>query len=104
MPFVIRPLEQEVCDKVQRTCVKTDKKGNSEFDRFKYVDEITAAAVVFPDLKNADLQKAYGVLGEVKLLKKMLYTNDYNALVEAVQDLSGMDDDFDDLKNDAKNE
>ena len=40
MPFVIRPLEQEVCDKVQRTCVKTDKKGNSEFDRFKYVDEL----------------------------------------------------------------
>ena len=104
MPFVIRPLEQEVCDKVQRTCVKTDKKGNSEFDRFKYVDEITAAAVVFPDLKNADLQKVYGVLGEVKLLKKMLYTNEYNALVEAVQDLSGMDDNFDDLKNDAKNE
>lgn len=101
---MIRPLEQEVCDKVQRTCVKTDKNGNSEFDRFKYVDEITAAAVVFPDLKNADLQKVYGVLGEVKLLKKMLYTNEYNALVEAVQDLSGMDDDFDDLKNDAKNE
>ena len=41
VPFVIRPLEQEVCDKVQRTCVKTDKKGNSEFDRFKYVDELT---------------------------------------------------------------
>ena len=41
-----------------------------EFDRFKYVDEITAAAIVFPDLKNVDLQKAYGVLGEVKLLKK----------------------------------
>ena len=40
MPFVIRPLEQEICDKVQRTCVKSDKKGNSEFDRFKYVDEL----------------------------------------------------------------
>ena len=104
MPLVIRPLEQEICDKVQRTCVKSDKKGNSEFDRFKYVDEITAAAIVFPDLKNVDLQKAYGVLGEVKLLKKMLYTNEYNALVEAVQDLSGMDDDFNDLKDDVKNE
>ena len=104
MPFVIRPLEQEVCDKVQRTCVKTDKKGNSEFDRFKYVDEITSAAVVFPALKNAYMQKPYGFLGEVNLLKKMLYTNEYNALVEAVQDLSGMDDDFDDLKNDVKNE
>lgn len=68
------------------------------------MDEITAAAIVFPDLKNVDLQKAYGVLGEVKLLKKMLYTNEYNALVEAVQDLSGMDDDFNDLKDDVKNE
>lgn len=104
MPFVIRPLEQEICDKIQRGCVKTDKKGNSVFDRIKYVDEITVAAVVFPDLKSAELQKAYGVLGEARLLKKMLYTNEYNALIEAVQELSGMDDDFDDLKNDAKNE
>lgn len=104
MPFVIRPLEQEVCDKIQRACIKTNKKGNSEFDRIRYVDEITAEAVVFPDLKNAELQKAYGVLGEVKLLRKMLYTNEYNALIDAVQELSGMDDDFDELKNDAKNE
>ena len=103
MPFVIRPLEQEICDKIQRACVKTKKKGTSEFDRIRYVDEITAEAVVFPDLKNAELQKAYGVLGEVKLLKKMLYTNEYNALIDAVQELSGTDD-FDDLKNDAKNE
>ena len=103
MPFVIRPLEQEICDKIQRACVKTNKKGTSEFDRIRYVDEITAEAVVFPDLKNAELQKAYGVLGEVKLLKKMLYTNEYNALIDAVQELSGTDD-FDDLKNDAKNE
>ena len=68
------------------------------------MDEVTAAAVVFPDLSNAELQKAYGVLGETKLLKKMLYTNEYNALIDAVQDLSGMDDDFEDLKDETKNE
>ncbi|MFQ8839817.1 MAG: hypothetical protein ACLR8P_01505 [Clostridium fessum] len=34
----------------------------------------------------------------------MLYTNEYNALIDAVQDLSGMDDDFEDLKDEAKNE
>lgn len=104
MPFVIRPLEQEICDKIQKGCIKTDKRGNSTFDRAKYVDEVTAIAVVFPDLTNAELQKMYGVLGETKLLKKMLYTNEYNSLVDAVQELSGMDDDFEDLKNEAKNE
>ncbi|MFR4578377.1 MAG: phage tail tube protein [Clostridium fessum] len=35
VPFVIRPLEQEVCDRIQRTCIKTDKKGNSTADRTK---------------------------------------------------------------------
>ena len=104
VPFVIHPLEQEVCDRIQRTCIKTDKKGNSTFDRTKYVDEFTVAAVVFPDLTNAELQKAYGVLGEAKLLKKMLYASEYDTLVEAVQNLSGADKDFEALKNDVKNE
>lgn len=103
-PFIIKPLTQEVCDAIQRTCVKNDKKGNSTFDRIKYVNEITAAAVVFPDLQNAELQKTYGVMGEVSLLKKMLYTNEYGTLVEEVQNLSGMDDGFEDLKNEAKKE
>lgn len=69
MPFVIRPLEQEICDKVQRTCVKSDKKGNSEFDRFKYVDEITAAAIVFTftgDIKQeVDYEKIGPVIADI---------------------------------------
>ncbi len=64
--------------------------------------ETTAAAVVFPDLKNAELQKTYGVIGEVSLLKKMLYTNEYDRLIDEVQTLSGLEN-FDDLKDEAKN-
>ena len=60
--------------------------------------------MVFPDFTNAELQKAYGVLGEAKLLKKMLYASEYDTLVEAVQNLSGADKDFEALKNDVKNE
>ena len=39
-----------------------------------------------------------------KLLKKMLYASEYDTLVEAVQNLSGADKDFEALKNDVKNE
>ena len=28
MAFVIRPLTQEICDVIQKGCIKTDKKGN----------------------------------------------------------------------------
>lgn len=103
-PFIIRPLTQDVCDEIQKHCIKTNKKGNSEFDRIKYVNETTAAAVVFPNLDNADLQKTYGVLGATALLKKMLYTQEYNTLVEEVQKLSGMDESFQDVKNEVKND
>lgn len=99
---MIRPLTQDICDAIQRGCIKTDKKGNQTFDRVKYVAETTTAAVVFPDLKNAELQKTYGVIGEVSLLKKMLYTNEYDRLIDEVQTLSGLEN-FDDLKDEAKN-
>lgn len=103
IPFTIRPLSQDVCDEIQKQCIRTDKKGNSVFDRVKYVSETTAASVVFPDLQNADLQKAYGVLGSVQLLSKMLYSNEYNDLVEAVQELSGLNESFQEVKDEAKN-
>ena len=102
MPFVIKPIDQETSDRIQKGCIKTDKKGNTTFDRLKYINELTAEAVVFPDLKNAELQKVYGVLGEVSLLKKMLYTNEYNLLVDEAQKLSGIED-FENLEEEAKN-
>ncbi len=102
LPFVIRPLTQEICDGIQKSCIRTDKKGVQTFDRVKYVAETTAAAVVSPDLKNAALQKAYGVIGEAALLKKMLYANEYDHLIDEVQTLSGLED-FDDLKDEVKN-
>lgn len=102
MAFVIRPLTQETCDVIQKACIKTDKKGNSIFDRVKYVSETTAAAVVFPDLKNADLQKVYGVIGEASLLRKMLYANEYSLLTDAVQELAGVAD-FAELEEEVKN-
>ena len=30
LPFVIRPLTQDICDAIQRGCIKTDKKGSEE--------------------------------------------------------------------------
>ena len=87
---------------IQKGCIKTDKKGNSIFDRVKYVSETTAAAVVFPDLKNADLQKVYGVIGEASLLRKMLYANEYSLLTDAVQELAGVAD-FAELEEEVKN-
>ena len=68
-----------------------------------YNQALTAAAVVEPDLENADLQKAYGTLGASRTLSKMLYVGEFGTLLEAVQELSGLDKDINEGIEEAKN-
>lgn len=100
----IKPILQEENDMLMKRNTKKDRKTQNEiFDRQGYINELTASAVVFPDLKNAELQKAYGVLGEVELLKKMLLVGEYATLIGVVQRLSGLDTDVNELVEEAKN-
>ena len=103
VPFVIRPITQKENEQLLKKHTKRDKRGNDYFDRTGYIHELVASAVVFPDLKNAELQKAYGVLGEVELLKTMLYVGEFAELAQAVQELSGLDVDINEEIEEVKN-
>jgi hypothetical protein len=103
VPFVIRPITQKENEQLLKKHTKRDKRGNDVFDRTGYIHELVASAVVFPDLKNAELQKAYGVLGEVELLKTMLYVGEFAELAQAVQELSGLDVDINEEIEEVKN-
>ncbi len=103
VPFVIRPVTQEENKFLIKKHSKKDKKGADTFDRAEYISALTAAAVVYPDLANAELQKAYGVIGESSLLQKMLYVGEYAELAQAVQVLSGLDKDINEDIDEAKN-
>ena len=104
VPFVIRPITQDENGELLKKYRKVDKKtGNETFNRVAYNHALTALAVVEPDLNNAELQKAWGVLGPEKLLAKMLYVGEFANLLEAVQDLSGLDQDINDDIEEAKN-
>lgn len=103
VPFVVRPIMQEENKYLIKKFSKKDKKGADSFDRAEYVQAMTATAVVYPDLTNSELQKAYGVLGESALLQKMLYVGEYAVLAQAVQEVSGLDtninEDIEEVKN-----
>lgn len=103
VPFTIRPITQEENGALIRKHTKKDKKGNETFDRVAYNQEMVSSAVVFPDLENAELQKAHGVLGASKLLTTMLYVGEYATLMQEVQELSGLDIDINDEIDEAKN-
>ena len=64
VPFVIKAITQEDNKNLINRFTRIDKKGMETFNRTEYVSALTASAVVFPDLTNAELQKAHGVIGE----------------------------------------
>jgi len=103
IPFIVRPITQEENKYLIKKFSKKDKKGAETFDRTEYVQAMTASAVVFPDLTNAELQKAYGVLGESTLLQKMLYVGEYAVLAQSIQEISGLDKNINEDIEEAKN-
>ncbi len=107
VPFIIRPVTQEENEELLRKYRKIVKKGKEEkemFDQIGYSHELAASAVVFPDLNDAELQRAYGVLGPTKLLNKMLLIGEFATLAEEIRNLSGLDEDINDDIEEAKNE
>lgn len=104
VPFVIRPITQQENETLMKKHRSVDKKsGVEQFNRISYNRELTAMAVVEPDLNNAELQKRYGVLGADKVLSAMLYVGEYGTLMEAVQELFGLDQDINEDMDEAKN-
>lgn len=104
VPFIVKPISEKENELLLRKYTKKDKKtGQEVLDRTAYSHALVAAAVVYPDLKSAELQKAYGVLGEAELLNVMLTIGEYAKLSQAVTELSGLDEDINDLIEDAKN-
>ena len=68
-----------------------------------YQIKLCAAAVVFPNLKNVDLQDNYGVRGEEALLLELLpVAGEFNALFAKVQEIcnpESLDELVDEVKN-----
>lgn len=103
----IRAVSEDANSKIRNSCTKnTTFKGRptSDFNRNLYLQKLCAAAVVFPDLKDAELQKSYGVVGEAELLAEMLLPGEFGYLLEIVQEMNGYDADrFEEYKEEAKN-
>jgi hypothetical protein len=107
IPWKIRAITEGENEQIRRaaTHVTKEKGGrrNIEIQPDVYLAKVAAASVVFPDLKNADLQKSYGVMGAEDLLKKMLLAGEYAALVQKVQEVNGFDRDINELMDEVKN-
>ncbi|BBI32045.1 phage tail assembly chaperone [Cohnella abietis] len=96
--------ENEECRKAATRKVK-GKNGAQvpETNSDDYLAKLAVASTIFPNLKDSELQKSYGVLGAESLLRKMLRPGEYVGLVQKVQQLNGFDKDMNELVDEVKN-
>lgn len=89
--------------KCTRTITLRDGSRIKETDQQQYTDELVAACVVFPNLKDAALQDSYHVVGEVNLLNEMLSIGEFGNLGLKVKELNDLDEEINELVQEAKN-
>lgn len=107
IPFEFKSISRDHDKEIRKSCTKRTrvKKGSyqNELDQDTYLEKFIAACIVFPNLKDAELQKSYGVMGDVELLKKMLLPGELADASLVAQEINGYDKDMNDLVEEAKN-
>lgn len=107
IPWKLRTLTEAENEEIRKASTQMVKgKGGARIPETKpevYLSKIAVASVVFPDLKDAELQRSYGVIGAEDLLKKMLLAGEYAALIQKVQEINGFDRDINELVDEVKN-
>ncbi|MDF2925887.1 MAG: phage portal protein [Paenibacillaceae bacterium] len=105
--WVIRSMTEDENEDIRKAATKRVKGRNGQYtaetNSAEYLAKLVVSSVKYPDLKNAELQKSYGVLGAEALLHKMLFPGEYATLVQKVQTLNGFDEDVNELVEEVKN-
>lgn len=105
----IKPLTTKENEAIRESCtIDVPMKGKPNQYRMKidmnqYQTKLICAAVVSPDLNNAELQNSYGVMSAEELIKEMVDDPaEYTDLMLFVQQLSGfktLQEEVDEAKN-----
>lgn len=106
MKWEIRALTEAENKELKKACTKKIKdKGivTTNMDYDEYLAKLIVASVVFPNLRDKELQESYGVVGAENLIRTMLTSGEYAELLEVVQRVNGFDVGMEELVEEAKN-
>lgn len=103
MPFKIRAIMQEENDKIVKSCTRRMKNGEETVDTRLLSRKLVVAATVEPDFRAKEMCDRYATLDPLEVPGKMLLVGEYNKLVQAIMELSGLDDTPDEIEDEIKN-
>lgn len=105
----IKPIDSDLDELLRKDCTRkvpiAGKRGQytQELDNDKYIGKMCAACTVYPNLKEAEFQDAFGVKTEDALLKKLLLPGEYTEYKAKVMEVNGYDLSMEELVDEAKN-
>ena len=110
LEWEIKPVSTRENDDIRDDCtIEVPVKGKPNIYRnkvnsAKYAAKMLVASVVFPDLRNAELQDSYGAMTPEELVLEMIDNpGEYSEFAEFVQQFNGFDETLQDKVNEAKN-
>lgn len=88
IPFEIKPIPTSKIRKLRKSAMRyINGKVNVDIDVLNQL--MVIESLVYPDLKNEDLQQKFGVMGEEALLDAMLLPGEFDDLTTQVTELCG---------------
>lgn len=109
MEWELKPISSSKDEAIRKSCTKKvpvpGRRGQFTYDTDfnQYLGKLAVACVLFPNLKDVELQNSYGVLGDDVLLKTMLKPGEYADLMSKVQEINGYEQSMEDMVDEAKN-
>ncbi|KOC49990.1 phage tail assembly chaperone [Clostridium botulinum] len=107
--MTFKALGANKADAIRKSCRKVKfLKGQKivETDQDKYLETLIVETTTCPDLKNAELQSNWGVMGAVELLQAMktkMTDGEYGEWSSVVSEINGYDKGMQELVEEAKN-
>lgn len=107
VPWKLRSMTESENEECRKSATRKVKGKNGVFvpetNTDEYLAKLVVSSIHYPNLKDAELQKSYGVMGAENLLRSMLRPGEYASLVQRVQEINGFNQNLNDLADEVKN-
>lgn len=108
IPFRFKPLATDRIEAIQEECLipvtRKGRKVDEKLDDKRFAARLGIETTVYPDFKDPELLKSYGVVDPVDAVKAVLSLGgEYAEWIRVIQRVNGFDEEFEDLVDEAKN-
>lgn len=102
--FKIKAISQEEFSRIQKETLKVNSKTRSvSVDTGKMNEELCINCCIYPNFKDAEAIKSLGCVSPSQYLNQVLRPGEIFNLAEQIRDLSGLDEDVEELEEEVKN-